>query len=56
MSAPEITAEMLARYDRPGPRYTSYPTVPVWRTDFSPEDFVSALHRAAETPEHPLSL
>ena len=23
---PRITAELLARYDRPGPRYTSYPT------------------------------
>ena len=21
-----VTAELLAKYDRPGPRYTSYPT------------------------------
>ncbi len=25
------SAETLLRYDRPGPRYTSYPTVPSWR-------------------------
>ena len=23
-----ITPELLAKYDRPGPRYTSYPTAP----------------------------
>jgi oxygen-independent coproporphyrinogen-3 oxidase len=26
LSQPPSTAELLARYDRPGPRYTSYPT------------------------------
>lgn len=31
-----LTAEQLVRYARPGPRYTSYPTVPVWEDD--PED------------------
>jgi hypothetical protein len=30
---------MLARYDRPGPRYTSYPTTPHFRSDFGPADF-----------------
>src|SRR4051812_4366991 len=30
---------MLARYDRPGPRYTSYPTAPHFRSDFGPADF-----------------
>lgn len=56
MSVPEVTAAMLARYDRPGPRYTSYPTVPVWRSDFHGGDFEAALQRAAKTPEMPLSL
>lgn len=25
---------LLKKYDRPGPRYTSYPTAPVWKEDF----------------------
>lgn len=29
-----IDAELLRRYDRPGPRYTSYPTAPQFRGDF----------------------
>jgi len=28
--------QLLARYDRPGPRYTSYPTAPQFRADFGP--------------------
>ena len=32
----EVNSEMIKKYDRPGPRYTSYPTVPVWEEkDFS---------------------
>ena len=31
-----ISEEFLARYNRPGPRYTSYPTAPVWQEDFGP--------------------
>ena len=27
-------ADLLRRYDRPGPRYTSYPTAPQFRADF----------------------
>ena len=30
----EITRDLLIRYDRPGPRYTSYPTVPAWKQPF----------------------
>ena len=28
---PPFDAELLRRYDRPGPRYTSYPTAPQFR-------------------------
>jgi len=28
-----VSEEFLARYNRPGPRYTSYPTAPVWNDD-----------------------
>ena len=33
-----ISDEFLALYNRPGPRYTSYPTAPVWQDDFGPDD------------------
>ena len=29
-----IDADLLRRYDRPGPRYTSYPTAPQFAADF----------------------
>lgn len=31
----QVTPELLARYNRPGPRYTSYPTAPTWKETFS---------------------
>lgn len=48
----EISAAFLEKYNRPGPRYTSYPTVPVWKDDFSPGDLESCFARAdaAATP------
>lgn len=56
MTNPVITPELLCRYDRPGPRYTSYPTVPVWRADFRDEHYRHALKSASQYPERPLSL
>src|SRR5260370_33935489 len=38
----------LAKYNRPGPRYTSYPTAPVWNDSFGPAD----LERVHEEAEH----
>ena len=34
----QISDEILEKYNRPGPRYTSYPTAPVWKDDFGPGD------------------
>ncbi|MCE7033119.1 oxygen-independent coproporphyrinogen III oxidase [Lysobacter sp. GX 14042] len=42
-SQPAFDAELLQRYDRPGPRYTSYPTAPQFNADFGEE----ALRQAA---------
>ncbi len=59
MSSPSyggITKELLLRYDRPGPRYTSYPTAPVWSEAFGEEDWNAALARADRRPEAPFSL
>src|SRR5437879_13081125 len=33
-----VGEEFLEKYNRPGPRYTSYPTAPVWQDNFGPDD------------------
>ena len=50
-----ISEEFLARYNRPGPRYTSYPTAPVWRDDFGPAD-LEGVYAQAEAAQTPVSL
>ncbi len=30
-AAHDVPADLIAKYDRPGPRYTSYPTAPEWK-------------------------
>ncbi|MBS0421680.1 MAG: oxygen-independent coproporphyrinogen III oxidase [Proteobacteria bacterium] len=53
ISATTVEPSLLARYDRPGPRYTSYPTAPNFSTGFDESDF----RRFAEVRGHrPLSL
>src|SRR6201981_1022261 len=44
----QISDAALEKYNRPGPRYTSYPTAPVWKDDFGPEDFEKYCARAEE--------
>ncbi|MGH9686109.1 MAG: oxygen-independent coproporphyrinogen III oxidase [Candidatus Acidiferrales bacterium] len=44
----QISDEVLEKYNRPGPRYTSYPTAPVWKGDFGPADFEAAAAKANE--------
>ena len=34
-----IDIELLKRFNQPGPRYTSYPTAPVFSTEFTSDDF-----------------
>lgn len=51
-----ITAELLRRYDRPGPRYTSYPTAVEFNAGFTADCYRHRLAVAAETPASPLSL
>jgi len=42
MSIP-ITKETLLKYDIPGPRYTSYPTAPVWTEDVTDQTYIEKL-------------
>ena len=48
----QVSEEFLARYEKPGPRYTSYPTAPVWNESYSVADFEAAQAEAdrAATP------
>jgi oxygen-independent coproporphyrinogen III oxidase len=52
-----VSFELLHRYNVPGPRYTSYPTAPVWKEDFTPADYERVLveSSAGDSPA-PLSL
>jgi oxygen-independent coproporphyrinogen-3 oxidase len=47
MDLPDLqrVRELLPDYDRPGPRYTSYPTAPIWTESFGESEFRDALAR-----------
>ena len=51
----QVSPEFLTRYNRPGPRYTSYPTAPVWNDTFGPDD-LEKVHEEAERAATPVSL
>jgi oxygen-independent coproporphyrinogen III oxidase len=51
----QISDEFLEKYNRPGPRYTSYPTAPVWKDDFGPDDLEECF-AAADERATPVSL
>ncbi len=52
----EHVEEILPRYAVEGPRYTSYPTAPVWKESYGPEQLRAELGRSDVRPEHGLSL
>ena len=39
-----ISEDFVEKYNKPGPRYTSYPTVPAWKQSFGPSEYLEALH------------
>ncbi len=51
-----VTVELRRRYDRPGPRYTSYPTAPIWNDSVTSETYREVLRSAAQRPNEPLAL
>jgi len=51
----QISDHFLEKYNRPGPRYTSYPTAPVWKDDFGPDDLEQCF-AAADERATPVSL
>jgi oxygen-independent coproporphyrinogen III oxidase len=51
----KVSDTFLEKYNRPGPRYTSYPTAPVWKDNFGPDDLENYYARADKRGT-PLSL
>jgi oxygen-independent coproporphyrinogen-3 oxidase len=52
----EVTAELLARHDRPGPRYTSYPTAVEFHEGVDGTVYERALALADRSGSEPLSV
>jgi len=52
-----VDRELLAKYDKAGPRYTSYPTAPHFNESFDADAYLAEVERSnAEESERPLSL
>jgi oxygen-independent coproporphyrinogen-3 oxidase len=53
----EFKPDLIKRYDKAGPRYTSYPTANLFSDTFSSEDYLAAVQRSnEEAAPKPLSL
>jgi oxygen-independent coproporphyrinogen-3 oxidase len=50
-----VGEEFVERYNRPGPRYTSYPTAPVWTASFGAAEYEAAMSEA-DRKQTPVSL
>lgn len=52
-----VDRALIARYDRPGPRYTSYPTAPHFTPEFDAAAYLAEIERSnREEADRPLSL
>jgi len=51
-----ISAEFVEKYNQPGPRYTSYPTVPAWKQPFGQDEYRAALHELKERADDELAV
>lgn len=48
-----IDIELIKKYDRPGPRYTSYPTAPQFNDKFTPEKYLDEIIRTNNQSDPP---
>lgn len=46
----EIPSALVKKYNTAVPRYTSYPTAPVWTDKFGPKDYIKALSKTPPSP------
>ena len=51
-----MLASLIRQYDKPGPRYTSYPTAVEFNTSFDEAAYRKRLHAASKRVDEPLSL
>ena len=51
LSTVSVTNELLKKYDVPGPRYTSYPTVPYWEKTPTADEWVASVARSLDETE-----
>ncbi|MBI3579715.1 MAG: oxygen-independent coproporphyrinogen III oxidase [Ignavibacteriales bacterium] len=51
-----VDLELLERFDKPGPRYTSYPTAPVFSAEYNDKKFEVDLIRNNDENDSPISL
>ncbi len=47
-----VDIDLLKKYDKPGPRYTSYPTAPYFHEGINNEEYISHIHKDDETIEN----
>ncbi len=52
----DVTLDLLRKYDRPGPRYTSYPTAVEFTEAYTVSDYEASLKEADRAADEPLSL
>lgn len=52
----QLDRGLIAKYDRPGPRYTSYPTAPQFEAGFSSAAYAALLNQSRKRGDRPLSL
>ena len=43
----KLTESQLKKFNIEGPRYTSYPTVPVWNSEFDEDAYIVRLKKLA---------
>ncbi|MFP4529386.1 MAG: oxygen-independent coproporphyrinogen III oxidase [Candidatus Kapaibacterium sp.] len=48
-----INKDLLKRYERRGPRYTSYPTAPYFHQGIGPDDYIAELSRTNNQSDEP---
>ena len=51
-----ISEEFVDKYNQPGPRYTSYPTVPAWKQEFGENEYRVALEELASRPDDEIAV
>lgn len=56
LAGEEKMRELVSRYDRPGPRYTSYPTAVQFSEEFRADDYRKCLRDAGAHEERPLGI